>query len=307
MSPDRDSVEAAPGEPIAGGSELTEVAAGVLRIRAENPGPMTLDGTNTWVLHRPSDSAAVVIDPGPSLTAHAATISAVLRERGLGVEAVLLTHSHLDHSELAREFAGQVDAPLRASAPDWCTGAPLTDQEVFSAAGMTVEVVATPGHSSDSVTFAAGAYLLTGDTVLGRGTTVVAHPDGRLADYLESLQRLRRRAAAGGVSALLPGHGPVIDDPVERLDLYVGHRRERLAAVAAVLAELDLSAASIRQDDLDEVVRRVVETVYAEVPRQLWPAAALSVRAQVRYLVEQGDREASAGAAGESLGVDQDD
>ena len=88
-------------------------------------------------------------------------------------------------------------------------------------------------------------------------------------------------------------------------------RRWRTAAAltlsAAVLAELDLSAASIRQDDLDEVVRRVVETVYAEVPRQLWPAAALSVRAQVRYLVEQGDREASAGAAGESLGVDQDD
>ncbi len=268
------------------GSHLERVAAGVLRIRANNPGPMTLDGTNTWVLHEPESDSAVVIDPGPALAAHAATIRAVLAEHGLGVEAVLLTHTHLDHSELAREFAAAVRAPLRAAEPEWSTGARLTDQERIPAAGLDMQVLATPGHSSDSVSFAAGRYLLTGDTVLGYGTTVVAHPDGRLADYLQSLERLQGWVAANDVAALLPGHGPVIEDPAGRLEFYASHRRERLAAVAAVMRELAPHGGELTDADLETAVDAIVARVYSDVPRHLWPAAALSVRAQVRYLAE---------------------
>lgn len=268
------------------GSQLERVAPGVLRIRANNPGPMTLDGTNTWVLHEPESDSAVVVDPGPALAAHAATIRAVLAEHGLGVEAVLLTHAHVDHSELAHEFAAAVRAPLRAAEPEWSTGAPLIDQERIPAAGLDMQVLSTPGHSSDSVSFATGRYLLTGDTVLGYGTTVVAHPDGRLADYLQSLGRLQGWVAVNDVAALLPGHGPVIEDPAGRLEFYVSHRRERLAAVEAVVSELAPNVGELADAALDAVVDATVARVYSDVPRHLWPAAALSVRAQVRYLAE---------------------
>jgi glyoxylase-like metal-dependent hydrolase (beta-lactamase superfamily II) len=135
--------------------------------------------------------------------------------------------------------------------------------------------VLTPGHSSDSVCFLlhADRALLTGDTVLGRGTTVVAHPDGRLRDYLDSLQRLRDLADTD-VDVLLPGHGPVVDDPIAVLDHYLAHRTERLEQVRAAMAD----GASTAGD--------VVQVVYADVDPSLWPAAEMSVRAQVDYLRE---------------------
>jgi glyoxylase-like metal-dependent hydrolase (beta-lactamase superfamily II) len=138
-------------------------------------------------------------------------------------------------------------------------------------------VLATPGHSGDSLSFhlPADAAILTGDTVLGRGTTVVAHPDGRLDDYLASLRRLRALAAAEAAT-LLPGHGPVVVDPVGLLDDYLTHRGERLEQVEAALA------AGARSP------REVVERVYADVDPVLWDAAELSVRAQLDYLGEGG-------------------
>jgi glyoxylase-like metal-dependent hydrolase (beta-lactamase superfamily II) len=137
-----------------------------------------------------------------------------------------------------------------------------------------VEVVATPGHTADSLSFLlpADAAVLTGDTVLGRGTTVVAHPDGRLEDYLGSLERLRAMSASGTVSTVLPGHGPALDDATEVIGRYLAHRRERLEQVRAAVAAGAQTA------------REVVERVYADVDRALWPAAEHSVRAQLEYL-----------------------
>jgi glyoxylase-like metal-dependent hydrolase (beta-lactamase superfamily II) len=141
--------------------------------------------------------------------------------------------------------------------------------------GLEVRVVSTPGHTADSLSFVlpADRAVLTGDTILGRGTTVVAWPEGRLADYLASLRRLRALAESGAVVTVLPGHGPVLEDQaVAAIDYYLAHRAERLAQVAEALAAGDQTPA--------DVVRRV----YADVDQSLWPAAELSVRAQVDYL-----------------------
>jgi glyoxylase-like metal-dependent hydrolase (beta-lactamase superfamily II) len=150
--------------------------------------------------------------------------------------------------------------------------------DVVTGAGCDIEVVATPGHSADSVSFLipADGVLLTGDTVLGRGTTVIAG-DGRLSDYLTSLDRLRTLADSAGLTALLPGHGPVLPDPVGTLDYYIEHRRQRLAEVTGALAAGDRTP--------DEIVARV----YVDVDRALWPFAQWSVRATLGYLAERGE------------------
>jgi glyoxylase-like metal-dependent hydrolase (beta-lactamase superfamily II) len=160
-------------------------------------------------------------------------------------------------------------------------------------------VVATPGHSADSLSFllpAEGA-VLTGDTVLGRGTTVVAHPDGQLGAYLDSLDRLHALAAEREATSIWPGHGPVIDDALAALDFYIAHRRERLEQVESAvlaLAEEDTLVAALRELDLDPgsgatvTPRSVVEVVYADVDPVLWGAAELSVRAQLAHLAQRG-------------------
>ena len=145
---------------------------------------------------------------------------------------------------------------------------------MVAAGGLELRVVATPGHTADSLCFLlpADGSLLTGDTVLGRGTTVVAHPDGRLGDYLESLRRLRDLAAAEEVRTVLPGHGPVVEEPLAVLLEYLRHREERLEQVARAVEQGARTPAE------------VVALVYADVDRVLWPAAELSVRAQLEYL-----------------------
>jgi glyoxylase-like metal-dependent hydrolase (beta-lactamase superfamily II) len=150
----------------------------------------------------------------------------------------------------------------------------LGDGDVLTVGGLEVRVVATPGHTGDSLSFllSADRALLTGDTVLGRGTTVVAHPDGRLAEYLESLIRLRRMAEAGDLAVVLPGHGPVVAEPAAALEFYLNHRAARLAQVEVARAAGDRTAG--------QIVRRV----YADVDPALWPAAELSVLAQLEYL-----------------------
>lgn len=255
----------------------TRLPGGVSSIRADNPGPMTLTGTNTWVI-RPAGGAAVVIDPGPMDTAHLRRIEQVA---GPEVAAVILTHSHADHSEAAAEYAGRVAAPLLARDPD-ITGSEPLPSAGLDVAGVAIEVIPTPGHTADSVSIAVGDYLCTGDTVLGMGTTVVAHPDGRLADYLASLQRLSTWVAERGTTHLLPGHGPVLDDPLGALAHYLAHRQARLAAVAAAAAGRLAEPTSTLADE-------VVAIVYQDVPRHLWPAATLSVRAQLDYLRETAD------------------
>ncbi|HWC36146.1 MAG TPA: MBL fold metallo-hydrolase [Mycobacteriales bacterium] len=256
-------------------TELEAVTASASRLLAPNPGPMTLDGTNTWVLRAPGgDQGAVVVDPGPVENGHIDKVAALGR-----IAAIVLTHGHFDHGECAPELHERTGAPVIARDPSLCLGAdPIPDRPGRTTlAGLEWLTVLTPGHSSDSVSFVleSDRALLTGDSVLGRGTAVVAHPDGVLGDYLDSLQRLRD-IAAGDIDVILPGHGPVVDRPLEVMEYYLAHRAERLEQVRAALAAGD--------DDEDAVVRRV----YADVDESLWPHALLSVRAQLDYLREHG-------------------
>ncbi len=241
-------------------------------VRADNPGPMTLDGTNTYVLR--CDDGVVVVDPGPLDEGH------LRRVAGLGrVTLTLLTHGHPDHAEGARRFADLTGAPVRAYDPAHCVGTTQTlgrRGRLEGVRGLAVDVLHTPGHTSDSVCFVVDdgdeAAVLTGDTVLGRGTTVVAHPDGALAPYLDSL----RSVLALGPRTLLPGHGPVREDAAAVAGDYLAHRAQRLEQVREAVA------AGARTPG--DVVRRV----YADVDEALWPAAELSVRAQLDYLAAEG-------------------
>lgn len=248
-------------------------------VLAPNPGPMTLDGTNTWLLAAPGSGLGVVVDPGPLHEAHLAAVVDAADQIGVRVAVILLTHGHSDHAGGAARFAELTGAPVRAVDPALrMADGGLADGDVVAVGGLELRVVAAPGHTSDSLCFlltgeqVPGSLLLTGDTVLGRGTTMIAHPGGRLGDYLASLQRLARLSADVPVDAVLPGHGPVLADPVGVIEGYLAHRRERLDQVAAVLAAGATSA--------EEVVR----VVYADVDPVLWPAAELSVRAQMDYL-----------------------
>ena len=241
-------------------------------VLAPNADVMTLDGTNTWVLRDPDSPRSVVIDPGPSIDTHLDAIDAAAAPDGRGsVSVVLLTHHHADHSEAAREYAERHGCGVRALDPAYRLGSEgLGEGDVVAAAGVEVRVLATPGHTADSLCFAVGDAVLTGDTVLGRGTTVVAHPDGRLADYLDSLRRLQEL----GTRAVLPGHGPELPDLAAVTSAYLAHREERLEQVRAALEQLGPDAAAMD----------VVRVVYADVDPVLWPAAELSVRAQLEYL-----------------------
>jgi glyoxylase-like metal-dependent hydrolase (beta-lactamase superfamily II) len=256
-----------------GGGAFGERARCVL---APNPGVMTLDGTNTWVLREPGSSRSVVVDPGPTSPEHLDSVASYAEQ----VSVVLLTHGHLDHSEAARSFAERMGCGVRSLDPRHRLGSEgLTNGDVVEVDGLEVHVVATPGHTSDSLSFLLPAEraVLTGDTVLGRGTTVVAHPDGRLGDYLDSLHRLHALADAQQVATVWPGHGPVLDDALAVLDRYLAHREERLEQVREALRGLE-------QVPEEELPRAVVEQVYADVDPVLWGAAELSVRAQLAYL-----------------------
>lgn len=261
-------------------------------VLAPNPNIMTLDGTNTWILKETETSRAIVVDPGPPDSGHLAAVAELAGE----VAVVLLTHHHLDHSEAAKQFAAQMGCGVRALDPACRLGEEgLGEGDVVAVDGLEIRVVGTPGHTSDSLSFLVPAEraVLTGDTVLGRGTTVVAHPDGRLGAYLDSLDRLHALAEAQEVTEVWPGHGPVIADALSALDFYITHRRERLAQVEAAVLALtgeDSVAAAFRHLDLAPgsgaalTPRTVVERVYADVDPVLWGAAELSVRAQLDYL-----------------------
>jgi glyoxylase-like metal-dependent hydrolase (beta-lactamase superfamily II) len=236
---------------------------------------MTLDGTNTWILAEPGADRVAVVDPGPDDPAHLQRVLAAATAGGRRVAGVLLTHGHPDHAQGAAGFARLAGVPVRALDPNSRLGEEgLAPGDVVEVAGLEVRVLGTPGHSGDSLCFVlpADRAVLTGDTVLGRGTTVVAHPDGRLRSYLESLRQLRRLAEALPVAALLPGHGPSLFEPAAVLDAYLAHREERLEQIRRALA------LGLRE------VGEIVADVYADVDRVLWPAAEMSVRAQLDYL-----------------------
>ncbi|HEY3480268.1 MAG TPA: MBL fold metallo-hydrolase [Streptomyces sp.] len=253
--------------------------ARALCVLAPNPSPMTLDGTNTWIVSEPDSPLAVVIDPGPLDEAHLARVVGVAEEQGKRVALTLLTHGHPDHAEGAARFAELTGTRVRALDPALRLGDEgLAAGDTVTTGGLELRVLATPGHTGDSLSFhlPADGAVLTGDTVLGRGTTVVAHPDGRLGDYLDSLRRLQALTVDDGVDTVLPGHGPVLADARGAVEFYLAHRAHRLAQVeTAVESGLRTPA-------------EVVSHVYADVDRSLWPAAELSVLAQLDYLREHG-------------------
>ncbi|MEW1889911.1 MULTISPECIES: MBL fold metallo-hydrolase [unclassified Streptomyces] len=269
---------ALPGQPR--GSVLSGPAtARTVNVLAPNPSPMTLDGTNTWIVAEPDSDLAVVIDPGPLDDAHLRAVIDTAERAGRRIALTLLTHGHPDHAEGAARFAELTGTKVRALDPELRLGDEgLSTGDVITTGGLEMYVVPTPGHTADSLSFhlPADQAVLTGDTILGRGTTLVAHPDGRLGDYLDSLRRLRSLTVDDGVHTVLPGHGPVLDDAQGAVEFYLAHRAHRLAQVETAV-ESGYRTSS-----------EVVAHVYADVDRSLWPAAELSVRAQLDYLTEHG-------------------
>lgn len=255
----------------------TVLSPGIAMLRADNPSEMTLDGTNTYLLFDPQitslshDTEVVVIDPGPELPAHLHALAA------FKVQMILLTHRHSDHSAgigLLHELTG---APVRALLPEFCRDAePLLDAQVVEVGAQRIRVVCTPGHTSDSVCFirqSGQAALFTGDTVLGRGTTILEHPDGTLADYLDSLAAL----SAWPDMPLHPGHGEQHAGSHQLLAAYLAHRHSRLDQVRAALVKLGQAGA-------DTTPAQLLDLVYPDLDPRLIGAASHSLEAQLHYL-----------------------
>jgi glyoxylase-like metal-dependent hydrolase (beta-lactamase superfamily II) len=243
---------------------VTDTASVLL---ANNPGLLTLDGTNTWVLRGPGSDELVIVDPGPDDDEHIAGIAALGR-----IALVLISHRHGDHTDGIDKLVELTGATVRSAGSGFLRGlgGELIDGEVIAAAGLKIKVMATPGHTADSLSFLLDDAVLTADTVLGRGTTVIDKEDGSLADYLESLRRLRGL----GRRAVLPGHGPELGDLEAVASGYLTHRHERLEQVRAALCDLGA----------DATLREIVEYVYVDVDEKLWDAAEWSVQAQLDYL-----------------------
>lgn len=263
--------------------QVTRQAAVLL---APNPGPMTLDGTNTYLLREPGSPSAVVVDPGPDDDGHLRAIAAAGQ-----VELILITHQHVDHTEGAPRLAAITGAPVRAALAEHCHGGGevLRDGETIRGAGVRIDVIATPGHSADSVSFLLPAdsapddprgSVLTGDTVLGRGSTVIGIPDGTLAEYLDSMRRLIGLGDLRG----LPAHGATVADLAIRCQSYLTHRLERLEQVRAVVRKLGVAP----DPNSDETVAAVLAEVYGDIEPGVAFAAAYSVATQLAYLAAEG-------------------
>jgi glyoxylase-like metal-dependent hydrolase (beta-lactamase superfamily II) len=262
----------------------------IRRVVAENPGPFTFTGTGTYIVGR---GAVAVIDPGPDLESHLeALLAAVKGER---VSHVLVTHTHADHSPLARPFAKAAGARIFAARPPGAHGPAAArveedDDQAFhpdvileggerlAGPGWTIEAIATPGHASNHMAFALEEEnaLFSGDHVMGWSTTVVAPPDGDMTAYYESLDKV----AARGFATLWPTHGPPVTEPAPFLAAYKAHRLAREQQI------LDRLAAG------DETIAAMVPVIYAEVDPRLWPAASQSVLAHLLHLHRQGAVEA---------------
>jgi len=271
----------------------------IRRVIADNPGPFTFTGTGTYVIGRGEAGAGVaVIDPGPPDRAHLAALLAAVE--GQTVSHVLVTHGHRDHAPLARPFAEAVRAPILAAAPPartihvWATpdededegfrpDIVLTGGERLDGDGWTLEALATPSHASNHLAFVLEQEnaLFSGDHIMGWSTTVVAPPDGDMAAYMASLEAVIAR----DFSTIWPTHGAPITEPGPFLAAYRAHRLDREAQVLIRLAAGDRRIADM------------VPRLYAEIDERLWPAASLSVWAQLIALERTGRVRATPGPA----------
>jgi glyoxylase-like metal-dependent hydrolase (beta-lactamase superfamily II) len=231
-------------------------------VRAPNPGPYTLSGTNSWIVGR---DPAYVIDPGPSIPSHLQALTAGLQSRG-GLAAILVSHDHADHSEAATDLAEATGAPVAAM---------NAEAEIQLADGDAVGplvVVSTPGHAADHLSFLLGRVCFTGDTVLGEGSVFIADYPGALLAYLDALERLR----ALGLELIAPGHGPLIEQPDSKLEEYLEHRRRREQLI------LDAVAAGLRGED------ELLDRVWGGLPAALAPIARSTLAAHLDKLRGEG-------------------
>ncbi|HSK96663.1 MAG TPA: MBL fold metallo-hydrolase [Euzebyales bacterium] len=245
-----------------------------VRVRAANPSPMTLSGTNTYLVGAPAGAEVVVVDPGPDLPAHRATVESAIADLGARVVAVVVTHHHADHAE-AVGWAEQWGVPAYAFDPRRVPGTrALGDGATLPLAGITLTARHLPGHCSDQLCLQVDqtGAVLTGDHVLGSGTTVIAWPDGDLEQYLASLGELE----AMRPSALYPGHGEVVDDAVARIHELAAHRAQRTAQITSALGDGPVT------------VPAIVAQVYPHLDARLHGAAGRSVRAHLDVLERQG-------------------
>jgi glyoxylase-like metal-dependent hydrolase (beta-lactamase superfamily II) len=253
-------------------------------VTASNPGLLTLAGTNTWVLFELDAERCIVVDPGPDDPAHRDAVLVEVERAGCEVALIVLTHGHPDHSGSVDALHAMTQAPVRALDPAWCRGTvPLRDREQIEVDGLTLEVIATPGHTADSVCLylPRDGALLTGDTILGEGSSLIAWPDGRLGDYLGSLKRLRDLAAAGASLTLLPGHGPLVLWGLPAIDTLIAHRTKRLTEVTDVL---NAGASTVGE---------VVTAVYGLPGPALHDVVIAQVQAQLEYLSAKGNSRAA--------------
>ncbi len=238
----------------------------VHRVLAPNPGLFTGAGTNSWVIQ--SAGRVAVVDPGPAIEAHLDAIRELVEE--LEPVAVLVTHTHPDHAPAANAVAAELGVPAygRSPGPGFKPDVSVTDGDSIAVGMVTVTAIETPGHSPDHLCFRVDDALFSGDHIIGGSTVVIED----LRDYLGSLERLR----GTGIKVIYPGHGDPITDPDAMIDFYIGHRLEREAEILAALK----SGA--------DTVGDVVEHVYETVDRALHFAAAQSVAAHLRKLVDDG-------------------
>lgn len=233
-----------------------------MRLRAENPGPLTLSGTNTWIVGR---DPAYVVDPGPALEAHIERLVAMLDARG-GLGGIALTHDHADHSEAVAILRERIPAPVAAGRGD--VDVRLAEGTRFG----PFEALSTPGHAPDHFALICGRACFTGDAVLGEGSVFIAPDPGALAGYLAGLEKLRER----DLDVLCPGHGPAIWDARAKLGQYIDHRLERERKLLEGLASGRRS------------VSELLDTAWSDVPEQLRGVAAITLVAHLDKLGEEG-------------------
>lgn len=248
---------------------------GVRLVRANNPGMLSLAGTNTWVLGGRDASSTIVIDPGPPLDEHLAAIRAVGRPA-----AILLTHHHPDHSEVAPALAAEFDAPVYAALRELAIGStPLVDGDTITVAGWRLAVIAAPGHTSDSVCFALDRALFTGDTLLGGSTTIIAQPSGSLADYFTTMRRLGALVDTAG----FPGHGAAFSSVGAWATHNATYREERLAQLVQIFTRL------VRDSNGTPTLSQIASAAYGQRNQSVAPHVEAMTDTQLRFLAERGD------------------
>jgi glyoxylase-like metal-dependent hydrolase (beta-lactamase superfamily II) len=294
--------------PKADSTARPESEEGLRRVLAPNPSPMTFQGTNTYILGR---GEVVVIDPGPAIASHLEAILSALAP-GERVAAILVTHSHLDHSPLAKPLSARTGAQILAAGPsNWGRSARMTelaasgdvgggegvdadfspdrqleDGETLEGGWGRIETVATPGHMANHLSFAWNGALFPGDMVMAWSTSLVSPPDGDMTAFMASLARLRARDDR----VYYPGHGPPVDNPAARLDELIAHRRAREAQIRTALGELGAASATV-----------LAEAIYTDIDPALLPAASRNVLAHLIDMEEKGEAMVENGIRADSL------